>query len=1292
MSRTPHNRPSAHQLKGIAYAVGVLCASMTLTQPHPAWAAATQIDDEPLATRPTVKAKPNLMVVLDDSGSMSWSWMPDSLGYYDWNYGYLPYSNWYGYRSAQCNGVAYDPSVTYTPPKKYDGSTYLDAAYPKALNDGYNSSSGTTDLSTDYYYTYSGTQTKMGWKYTVSGGTTPTNDTFYKECASVEGNTPGKSVFTKVSVSGLTTAQKTNYANWYSFYRKRYLLMRTAMGRAMAALDDSYRVGFSTIHEGDFTDGGSYKFLGVSDFTSGSTGQKNSFYASLYGVSPSGGTPLRQALANTGRYYANQISGQTDPMQYSCQRNYALLTTDGYWNGENGAQLDGSAIGQQDGLEDRPMRDDASVSTGTITVYTATATRDITESFPRSRPVSYTRTVQYWVRSGWNWVLKSGSQTASCSQSGSEDTVTHQSGKATYSKTVAGGSTSYTDIVYSDWVNTSTDATTYSAGSVGSCTYSPNYNNIDSATAWSSPTYGSWTTGSTSTSTESNVKPSSRTDSGFVAGTPKSTVISTGGTSDTLADVAEYYWKTDLRTSTLGNCSSSASGSSKDVCNNIVPTSTQDPAAYQHMNTFTIGLGVSGTLTYDKNYLTQTSGTYVDLKSGTTNWPSPSSDAGPVNIDDLWHAAVNGRGQYYSALDATSLNEAISGVINSIQRSDGASSAAATSSLELVAGDNNRLYRASYTTAAWTGDLVAYKLTGSTAAVSSTSVWSAQSLLDGKTYTDRKIYFNKSGTLTAFNYSNLPTAQQAYFDNLCSKTVVSGQCSTLTTADKTKANTGDNLVNYLRGERTYESATTVSGTAVAALYRKREHLLGDIINGAPVYVGKPPFSYSDEGYSTFKATSRDAMIYTASNDGMLHAFDAATGEEKWAFIPSAVMPNLYKLADNNYASKHQYFVDGAPVMGDIKVSGAWKTILVGGLNKGGKAYYALDITDPTSPKVLWEFTHTNLGYTFGNPVITKNAAGTWVVAFASGYNNYDSTTSTGDGVGRLFIVNAATGAEIISGGIATSAGSTGTPSGLAKINAWVEDAANNTAKRFYGGDLLGNIWRFDHDGLVEPKKSALKLGVAQISSTTPQPITTKPMLIQASNKPVVLVGTGRYLGEGDITDTTQQSIYAIKDPLTNDSWGDIRTNSNFVKQTLTAASGATTASITATAVDWSTQAGWWVDLPHSKERVSTPMALQLTTLVIPTTIPSGDACASGGSSWLYYLNATTGGAINKNPVGTQQSDHTLLVGTNWVRDSDGNIRMIVQGSDGTLTTVTPPVTGSTGTGAAHRTSWRELVD
>ena len=1306
----------------VARAAALLCASLALPYALPLMAATTEIDNEPLATRPTVKAKPNLMVVLDTSGSMAWNYMPDSMTEERACSSAWIGGRWvetctsrYGFRAAQCNGVAYDPEITYAPPKKYDGTSYPDATYPTAKDDGYSGSSD-TNLSGHYYYTYKGTQPKMGWVYTAARGDNPVDNDFRKECYSQEGSGPGATVFDKVNVSSLTTAQQTNYANWFSFYSKRYLLMRTAMGHAMTALDDTYRVGFSSIHESGFTDGGTRNFLGVNDFTGGSSGHKKKFYDSLYASTRSGATPLRQALANTGRYFAKKISGQVDPMQYSCQRNYALLTTDGYWNSENGTQLNGSSlIGQQDGLEARPMRDSATISDVVTTTYAVTEYQDKISTQTKTHTWSGTKTLvsntpkpdtpnkgKYsktvtpltYTVTQTRTVITPQKRTFTRTV-----TVTTPEGGTPTTKTVDGAKPAWIDGTagepvlspaevtapsdYSVFSPVSSTVTWVNGKGTGVATYSP-------TTPSAAPTINDL---GTATSYSSGPAPTV-----VQVGDPTSSQIESDGTPNTLADVAEYYWKTDLRTPDLGNCTSNASGEAKDTCNNIVPTTTSDPATHQHMNTFGIGMGLSGTLPYDKNYLTQTSGSYVDLKNGTIDWPKPGfsedgsggysgSSGGPTNIDDLWHASVNGRGQYYSAMDATSLSEAIAGVVASIQNVDGASSAAATSSLELIAGDDNRLYRASYTTGAWSGDITAYALAGSTATVSTTVVWSAQSLLNSKAYDTRNIYFNKDGALTAFNYDNLPTTQQTYFANLCSKTPAVAQCSTLSTSDKDKANEGDRLVNFLIGDRTHEAATGSGVTAVAALYRKREHVLGDIINGAPVYVGKPPFSYADAGYADFAATARTAMIYAAANDGMLHAFDAATGAEKWAYVPTAVMPNMYKLADRSYATRHQYFVDGAPVMGDIKVGDVWKTILVGGLNKGGKAYYALDITNPNSPKLLWEFTHANLGYSYGNPVITKNAAGTWVVAFASGYNN-----ETGDGKGRLFIVNANTGEEIVSGGIPTSAGSTTTPSGLAKINAWVEDATNNTATRFYGGDLLGNIWRFDYDGLVEPKNSALKLGVAEVSSA-PQPITTKPMLLQAGGKPVVIVGTGRYLGEGDIIDATQQSIYAIKDPLINSGWGTVRTNVNFVEQELTVDTDTgTTATVTNNAVDWSTKAGWWMDLPNAKERITTPMGLQLTTLVVPTTIPKGDACVSGGSSWLYFLNAATGSNIGDGPVGSEFSSNNLIAGTNWVRDSNGNIRLIVQTSDGKIATKKPPVTGSGGSGTAHRTSWRELID
>lgn len=1364
----------------------------------------TEISNEPLATRGNVQAKPNLMFLLDNSGSMNWSYMPDVLGVSN-DVTDEPYTQWYGYWTSQCNGIAYDPTLTYLPPLDSAKAPYADSSFNAAWPDGYTKNSpvdlgktttikassinvdtgtrtftltsGTysnstfsvgdsvvitavTDTTasmsgtitswssstnwlgvrtwslevaaseksgsgsyTDWtvalaaiYYTYKapGNQAAVNWTYGSDGKVDKTT-TFYKECTSNIGAAPGSNVFQKQMVTNASDAKtKTNYANWYSYYRKRYLLMRTAMGRAVSPLDDKYRVGFSTISDTGVADGASTSGLGVGyfrDVKDFSQGQKDNFYSSLYGSRPNGGTPLRAALSKVGRYFGKKFDNQYDPMQYSCQRNYALLSTDGYWNGDKGMQLNGTTeIGQQDGNEVRPMVDTTVRTVTQVITYTAPATA--TETRTQSRTLTRTRTkitVASRTGSGCSRQYLQTKQPQKATQPETLTSVTPQRGIATYTVTtvttggVAGtpvtSPISYSNWTYSDvaavssaqgtigtWSNNgSADTSTCVTSGAGSTTYTPDADGIVAQ-------QGALSTG---TSTQAINQPSSAQ---FTPSSPAESESFSGGVANTLADVAQYYYKTDLRNGS--NCSSTSSGKgAQDVCANIVRTTDADPAVWQHMNTFTIGLGVSGTLAYDKNYLTQTSGTYADLKRGPLNWPSPGNAASDGNgdarnVDDLWHAAVNGRGQYYSAMNAGLLAEAINGVVSSVQQVAGAGAAASTSSLELVAGNNNQVFRASYTTQAWTGDLQAFALQGSDATIGARA-WSAQAQLDAATPANRNIYFNNSGTLRGFTYNNLGSTLQANFNNrICSTSFSATQCNLLTADDKNTANSGANLVDYLRGVKTYESqSVNASNVAVAALYRKREHVLGDIVNGAPVHVGKPPFKYADAGYADFVVSkaSRKNVVYVAANDGMLHAFSSDTsdgGTELWAFIPTAVMPNLYRLADSAYGANHQYFVDGAPVMGDIKVGDTWKTILVGGLNGGGKSYYALDITNPTSPSMLWEFSDDNLGFSYGNPVITKKADGTWVVVFGSGYNN-----TSGDGKGHLFVLNANTGEKLQD--ISTTAGSTGSPSGLARINAWIDDVANNTSKRFYGGDMLGNLWRFDIDGLVEPKRAALKLATFQVGST-PQPITTKPETVEIAGKPVIVVGTGRYLGQGDIEDATQQSIYAVKDPLTNNGWGDVRADTtNFVRQTFTlnaAEATATTAAVSNNAVNFAIKGGWWIDLPHSRERVATNLGLQLNTLAIATAIPNGDACASGGSSWRYYLNVTNGGVVTTNPAGMLWSENTLIVGMSWVKDSDGNIRIIYQRSNGDLGSEVPPTGPPSGSGSAHRTSWRELVN
>lgn len=841
-----------------------------------------------------------------------------------------------------------------------------------------------------------------------------------------------------------------------------------------------------------------------------------------------------------------------------------------------------------------------------------------------------------------------------------------------------------------------------------------------------------------------------------------SSPIFSGGVSNTLADVAEYYYKTDLRTTALDNCTGATgetlcSSGAVDPYNNV-PTSGDDGASTQHMTTFTLGLGASGYMQYSSSYQSATEGDYFDVKngtsanpaggicswqaSGTCNWPTPSSDS-QANIDDLWHAAVNGRGSYFSATNPATLSAGLSSALAGVSARTGASAAATTSNPNITSGDNF-VFSSTFTTQNWDGELVRQQLDLSTGETLSAIDWAAQARLDARTYTSRTIYtYSTTGTdhLQPFVYSSMDSTSKSYFEATHVAALPLSQfCSSgvtcLSAVDQTSA-LGANLVNYLRGERTNEGISTDT----TKYYRQRNHVLGDIVNAEAVYVKGSLFNYGDLGYGNYIVAnaSRQGMVYAASNDGMLHAFYAADGtgvtggEEAWAYIPSFVLPNLYKLADKNYANQHQYYVDGTPVVGDICISDCddadnaeWRTILVGGLNGGGRGYYALDITDPASPKVLWEFTHDHMGYTYGNPTITKLANGTWVVLLTSGYNN----VFPGDGQGRLFVINAATGAlettvnptGTVPGSIATGVGSdssaiTGVcttapcPSGLAKIIAKVANpATNNTVEAVYGGDLYGNIWRFDVNGNVGPAGyEAQLLAVLKGSDNFVQPITTKPEVGLVSGVTVVFVGTGKYMGATDPADTKKQSIYAIKDALSTGStagtaiFNNPRSIATFVQQVQTSTTcpsgtpstictaGQIVRTSTENTVNFATDTGWFIDLLDNGERANTDPTLSLGTLGLTTNVPESSACTVGGYSYRYFLDYRTGAPVSTSPtkvVGSKLGN-ALATRPVYVRLPNNTVVELTRTSDGTTITSDVPIGG--GASATRRTSWRELI-
>lgn len=873
-----------------------------------------------------------------------------------------------------------------------------------------------------------------------------------------------------------------------------------------------------------------------------------------------------------------------------------------------------------------------------------------------------------------------------------------------------------------------------------------------------------------------------------------------GGSINSLADVAQYYYVTDLRPSGVW-----VANIAEDNVNAVGGGPEDDRAKHQHMTTFTVALGVSGTLAYDAQYKKATIGDFADIRTGAKNWPlwpdpskatwdnsantytAKSSWEDPRSIDDFWHTAVNGRGQYFSAGDPKAVVSGLTGALSGIESSLAAGSAAGTSSQEPVAGDNFA-YVASYLTLKWIGDVEAREIAND-GSVGLTALWSARSKLQalvGAACDNRNIYLIRAGAtnnLVNFSWntracdsSGLPTGsantglnagEQAYFNTDTNVGVLS-QYSAMTdgtsgSVDQRTAAKGANLINYLRGQRGKENFE--SGD-INKLYRGRDAVLGDIVNSQPVYVKAPFAEYFDAGYEDFKVAQKDraSTVYVGANDGMLHAFNANAygvdgsgnqildvngGKELWAVIPSSVIGNLYKLSDNNYKNTHTYFVDATPVVGDVDVAAPiipavasdrvtwtpdWRSILVGGLNSGGKAYFALDVTDPASPKALWEFKigacgsageDCHLGYTFGRPVITKLLDGRWVVILTSGYNNVRSPSGTGDGLGYVYVLKASTGELLYK--IATMAGDASTPSGLAQINNYVSNARfDNSTKRVYGTDISGNVWMFDvNDSVLPSGREAHLLGTTKTTAGEIQPIMVRPELAELGGKAWVFVGTGRLLGASDLdpalaTTTRTQSVYGFVDLVTHPDSDDPldpsdpltppAANLHSVLRPLAITydvssnrvSTPGTCDVVASPKRCRGDYGWVLDLPDSGERVNVGMRVLGNTLVFASNVLESSACSIGGYGFINYVDSSNGASVNPtaSTVISEKIAGGLIVGINalWPKPTDatsgaitglGNPKLIVTTSAGTRVTKDAKLAPVKAQG--RRVSWRPLI-
>jgi type IV pilus assembly protein PilY1 len=648
---------------------------------------------------------------------------------------------------------------------------------------------------------------------------------------------------------------------------------------------------------------------------------------------------------------------------------------------------------------------------------------------------------------------------------------------------------------------------------------------------------------------------------------------------------------------------------------------------------------VNGSDTHTRNFVGSSTTSITNLQDPlwyAAKWGGfgdSTNTASSVPVSGQWDSNTAGTpNNYFLVTNASTLKTQLAKAFNQILQKN---SAVAAPAVVQTGGATtlNSSYVNSLAVAFWSGDLTKNTTTsvtvGNTTTSSTMQNWVASQQMPA--WGSRKIMMaNSGGTgLQSFSYTNL--ANVSFAGVQLQTTLTSSQ------------------VDFIRGDTSNETST----------FRKRASLIGDVINSGPVVVSTalylPSVADSLDGstgtYAAFKATqaTRRAQVYLGANDGMLHAFDASTGVEKFAFIPTAVISNLSSLTAPTYnsdSSLHKYFVDGPSVTSDVYFNSAWHTVLVGTLGAGGREIFALDVTDPDNIKLLWEFTSqtdVDLGYTLSAPVIARLHSGQWAVIVGNGYNGNNGNAS-------LFVLDVATGTKVSK--LATSvSGNNGLSSPV------VLDADSDGIADFvYAGDLQGNLWRFDliGTGALNASAAATSYRVAfsnkalyaatgsDAAGSAVQSITAPPVVVAhpSGSGAIVVFGTGRYFASADKTSTDLQTLYGIWDNQIKGGTPPLTPNlarSSLQPQTITTqdnnatfgTAGAGIRIISNTPVDWSSKFGWYLDLAVSNsllgERLTDPMAVFGSVLFASTRTPSTDVCTPGITGWTYGIDPTTGG-------------------------------------------------------------------
>ncbi|PAU66310.1 hypothetical protein BZL41_02270 [Pseudomonas sp. PIC25] len=642
--------------------------------------------------------------------------------------------------------------------------------------------------------------------------------------------------------------------------------------------------------------------------------------------------------------------------------------------------------------------------------------------------------------------------------------------------------------------------------------------------------------------------------------------------------------------------------------------------------------------------------------------------------DPLWYAAKYGDpdtvkspssstkdpSNYFLVTNALTLKEQLNKAFSDILQKNASISRPSVMPEGTSLSDGRSVYKTSFSAEGWIGDLTKESQNPVTKVQS--VEWNAQVPVN------RTIKMAGRNGLVDFQWSNLSDQQKAVLNNSPAG-IADGE--------------GEKRLDFIKGDRSEEGK----------LFRTRKSLLGDIINSGPVVVAGAQYlayladaieGFGNGGYGQFQSAQNDRrqQVYIGANDGMLHAFDAKTGTETFAFVPTAVINHLNQLTATEY--NHRFYVDGSLVVRDVYFKGGWHTVLIGTLRAGGRSLFALDVTDPDNIELLWEFSDENpatldektklsdLGYSFPVPAIARLHSGQWGVLMGNGYNSANSAS----GKAVLFVLDIETG-KLISK--LDAQGRENENNGLSSIRA-ADNNGDGVADYAYAGDLQGNLWRFDllgghsetapfgreNDGPTAASKFAVSfsgkpLYTAVAEDGTAQSITALPSLVRHPSQKgyLVLVGTGRYMGDTDKSNKELQTIYGIWDTQTRGETANTTqslSRKSLQKQTIEVQTVSSFGQVSRTVrlvsdnpVDWFDSNGniqkwgWYLDLKVDKgkplgERMVDEMAARGQVLFFATRTPVEDPCKAGLDGWTYGISPFTGGRTRFNVFDLDKSN------------------------------------------------------